>query len=182
MKGAQVGILGCGPIGLSALKCARLFGVADIYALDPLAYRAQAARAAGADWTGDPAGPDPVGEIKARAPDGLDVVFECCGQQAAVDQALELLRPGGRLMLIGIPETDRISLIIEKARRAEIRVLNVRRQCECTADTLALMARGLLDADFMVTHRVPPAGAGEAFEMVAGYNDGVIKAMIQFDD
>ena len=37
---------------------------------------------------------------------GLDVVFECCGQQAALDDAVDLLRPGGTLVIIGIPEVD----------------------------------------------------------------------------
>lgn len=179
LKGARVGILGCGPIGLSVLRCAGLLGVAKIYAADPLAYRAQAARDAGADWAGMP-GEEWTEHIRTEAPGGLDVIFECCGQQQALDQAVDCMRPGGRLMLVGIPETDRIELVIDKARRLEVRVLNVRRQCECAEDTLKLMAAGLLSADFMVTHRFPLPRTAEAFELVAGYRDGVIKAMIEF--
>ncbi len=179
LKGARVGILGCGPIGLSVLRCVRLLGAAEVYAADPLDYRARAARGAGADWSGNPAD-GLVERIRAQAPGGLDAVFECCGQQSAVDQALDLMRPGGRLMLVGIPEVERIALVIDRARRAEVRVLNVRRQCGCADDTLKLMAAGLLDADFMVTHRFPLPRAAEAFALVSGYHDGVIKAMIEF--
>ncbi len=179
LKGARVGVLGCGPIGLSVIRCAQLLGAGEIYAADPLDYRRRAAQAAGAHWTGRPE--DALADkIKTRVPGGLDAVFECCGQQSAVDQALEMICPGGRLMLIGIPEVDQIALTIDRARRAEVRVLNVRRQCGCTAATLALMAGGLLDVDFMVTHRFPLARAAEAFELVAGYRGGVIKAMIDF--
>ncbi len=179
LKGARAGILGCGPIGLSVLRCVRLLGAAEVYAADPLDYRARAARAAGADWSGAPEA-DLVERIRAAAPGGLDAVFECCGQQAALDQAVALMRPGGRLMLIGIPETERMGLVIDQARRAEVRVLNVRRQCGCADDTLKLMAAGLLDVDFMVTHRFPMPRTAEAFELVSGYRDGVIKAMIEF--
>jgi len=56
----------------------------------------------------------------------------------------------------------------------------VRRQCECLHPTLALMASGLLKADFMITHRFRFDQSKEAFDLVAAYRDGVVKAMIQF--
>ena len=43
--------------------------------------------------------------VKTLEPGGLDVVFECCGEQEALDQAIEMLKPGGKLLLIGIPPT-----------------------------------------------------------------------------
>jgi L-iditol 2-dehydrogenase len=91
-----------------------------------------------------------------------------------------LLKPGGRLVAVGIPEVERISFIIDRTRRKEITVRNVRRQCACAEPTLALMEQGMLKPDFMITHRFPFARTQEAFELVAGYRDGVIKAMIQF--
>ena len=110
----------------------------------------------------------------------MDVVFECCGEQSALDEAIELLKPGGKLMLVGIPESDRVSFVIDKARRKEICIQNIRRQCECVQPTLALMEQGKLNADFMITHRFGFAKTKEAFDLVAGYSDGVVKAMIDF--
>ncbi len=63
-------------------------------------------------------------------PDLLDVVFECCGQQEAIDNAVDLLKPGGKLMVIGIPEFDRWSFPVDKSRHKELCIQNVRRQNE----------------------------------------------------
>lgn len=181
LKGAAVAILGAGPIGLSVLLCARLLGAARLFMTDTIEARLRVARSAGAGWTGNPDRTDIVAAIAGLEPLGLDAVFECCGEASALDQAVALLKPGGRLMLVGIPESERISIVIDQARRKELEIRNVRRQCECLAPTLALLERGLLQPDFMVTHRFPLAETRAAFELVAGYRDGVVKAMIRFD-
>ena len=66
------------------------------------------------------------------------------------------------------------------ARRREVSVINVRRQAHCVQPTLDMMNSGRLDGDFMLTHRFPFARTAEAFDLVAGLRDGVIKAMIEF--
>lgn len=178
MAGARIGILGAGPIGLSVLLPARAQGAAAVYVTDLLDYRLDAARRAGATWAGHPGKEDVVQTIAGHEPLLLDVVFECCGEQAAIDQAIDLLKPGGKLMLIGIPTTDRISLTIDKARRKELCIQNVRRQNHCVQATLDMLAEGAIDADFMITHRVPFSGTAAAFDQVEHYRDGVIKALV----
>lgn len=112
---------------------------------------------------------------------GLDVVFECCGQQAALDQAVELLRPGGTLSIIGIPEVDEIRFEPDKIRRKELAILNVRRQRGCVEVALDLIARRQAAVADLITHRFPFAQTKTAFDTVANYRDGVVKAMIEFD-
>lgn len=182
MAGARIGILGAGPIGLSVLTAARAEGVAAVYMTDRLDDRLAVARGAGAKWTGNPDSQDVVDGILDAESLGLDTVFECCGQQEALDQAVRLLKPGGKLMLVGIPESDRVSFSIDLLRRKEICVQNVRRQNESVQATLDGLASGALDVDFMVTHRFPLACAREAFDLVAGYRDGVVKAMVHLSD
>ena len=178
MPGARIGILGCGPIGLSVLLPARQQGAGKIYMTDRIDERLSVARQAGADWAGNPDTQDVVGEIVAQEPLLLDVVFECCGEQEAVDQAVELLKPGGKLIMIGIPEVERISFVIDKCRRKEICIQNVRRQNECVQPALDLIEGGSIPVDFMVTHHFSLEQTREAFDLVAGYEDGVVKAMI----
>lgn len=180
LKGANIAILGCGPIGLSVMVCARAMGAAQIFVTDLLNERLKVAGNNGADWTGNPKEQNIAEKISQRRPLLLDTVFECCGEQDALDQAIELLKPGGKLMLLGIPETDRISVVIDKTRRKEICIQNIRRQCECVRPTLALMEKRKLNADFMITHRFGFENTKDAFELVAGYADGVVKAMINF--
>jgi len=180
LKGANIAILGCGPIGLSVMVCARAMGAAQIFATDLINERLKVAGNNGADWTGNPKEQNIVETIPQQQSLLLDTVFECCGQQEALDQAIELLKPGGKLMVAGIPETDRVSFVIDKIRRKEICIQNIRRQCECLQPTLSLMEKGKLNADFMITHRFGFERTKEAFDLVAGYSDGVVKAMIDF--
>jgi L-iditol 2-dehydrogenase len=178
MRGAKMAILGAGPIGLSVLLAAMAQKAGRIYVTDKIEARMAAALRVGADWTGNPAKQDVVGEIAAKEPLLLDAVFECCGQQEALDQAINLLKPSGKLMLVGIPEVDRVSFAIDTMRRRELCIQNVRRQNECMQPALDLIEKSKIDVDFMVTHRFSLDRTQEAFELVAGYQDGVVKAMI----
>ncbi len=70
---------------------------------DKLDYRLKAAKALGADWRGNPESIDIVNNVLKEEPDLLDVVFECCGDPEALEQSVDLLKPGGKLLLVGIP-------------------------------------------------------------------------------
>jgi L-iditol 2-dehydrogenase len=179
MKGAKVGILGMGPIGFSVMLPALAEGAEAIYATDRIDERLNLASAHGATWIGNPDKVDVVSEIEAREPWLLDVVFECCGQQEALDQAMRLLKPGGKLMLIGIPEFDRFSFVAETGRRSEICIQNVRRQNGCVQKALDMVVDGRVDPSFMVTHRFPFDQTKQAFDLVDSYENGVLKAMVE---
>lgn len=181
MSGARIGILGCGPIGLSVLLPAKVQQAEKIYITDKLDYRVDAAKAAGATWGSNPDKEDIVAAIAELEPLGLDAVFECCGRQDALDQAIELLKPGGTLVLVGIPEVDRISFVIDKMRRKEIRLQNIRRQAHCAEAAITMIESGEVDVNFMATHHFAFAESKAAFDLVDNYADGVIKAIIDFD-
>jgi len=178
-EGADVAVLGAGPIGLSCMVCARARAVRSCYMTEKIPERVAVARTGGATWVGNPLEEDVVAAILAQQPLGMDVVYECAGQQETIDQAVELLKPGGTLMLIGIPREDRVAFSIDKIRRKEITIVNVRRQNGCTQEAIDWIAAGKVHVDFMVTHRFGLERAKEAFDLVAGYRDGVVKAMIE---
>lgn len=179
MAGARIGILGAGPIGLSVLAAARAGGVAAVYQTDKIDERLTLARAMGADWIGNPTRADVAAGVNEAEPSQLDAVFECCGQQDALDNAVDMLKPGGKLMIVGIPETDRVSFAIDSLRRKELCIQNVRRQVNCVQPTLDAMEDGSMNVDAMVTHSFPLDRVQEAFDLVAAYGDGVVKAMIE---
>jgi L-iditol 2-dehydrogenase len=179
--GSKIGILGLGPIGRTVMIAATDAGCGPIYATDKIDARCDSARKAGATWIGNPSSHDVVAEILGREPLGLDIVFECCGQQAALDNSIDLLRPGGTLSMIGIPEVDQIHFAPEKIRRKEITIVNVRRQRGCVEAALEMVSRRQDAVRGLITHRFSFAESKAAFDLVAGYRDGVVKAMIEFD-
>jgi L-iditol 2-dehydrogenase len=134
----------------------------------------------GARWTGNPDNDDVAKTINSMEDRQLDVVFECCGQQDAIDNALEIIKPGGTLMLIGIPEEDKLCFNMDYMRRKEITIVNVRRQIHCVQEALDLIADGRIDVSKMATHFYNFKNTKEAFDLVEGYHDGVMKAIIHF--
>jgi len=181
MEGAKAGILGFGPIGMSVMLPALAMGAGEVYVTDKIDERLQVARKSGASMTANPDREDVVEKFRKEVPELLDVVFECCGQQDALDNAVDLLKPGGKLMIIGIPEFDRWSLPVDKSRHKELCIQHVRRQNEAVQPALDMMADGRISVSEMVTHRFSFERSKEAFDLVAAYGDGVMKAMIDFE-
>jgi L-iditol 2-dehydrogenase len=177
-EGAKIAILGTGPIGLSVLLATQVKKAGKIYVTDKIEARLQAARGAGADWAANPNKTDIVNDILAAEPLGLDVVFECCGQQEALDQSFDLLGAGGLLVMVGTARQDTVSFSVDKFRRKELSIKYIRRQNHCVQAAMDLIGSGQADPDFMITHRFALEQTVEAFDLVAEYGDGVIKAMI----
>jgi len=175
---ARIAILGSGPIGLSVLLCAKVQAPCEVAVTDLIDERLALAGQLGADFTGNPRSDDVVAAIRDRAPDGLDFVFECSGDPACIDQAAELLVPGGAVIQVGIPGAARIELDPHIFRRKELRWVNVRRQKGCIVPAIRMIDEGYIDPQPLLTHQFPLARIADAFELVAARRDGVIKATI----
>jgi L-iditol 2-dehydrogenase len=180
VKGLDIGILGFGPIGMSVMLAAKAEGAGSFTVTDKIQPRLTIALKEGASFLFNPDEKDFTAKLKQHHPLGLDVVFECCGKQEALDQAVDILKPGGRLVVVGIPEFDRWSMSVELTRRKELSLQYIRRQVDCVETALELMENGKTDISNMVTHRFPFDKTKEAFDLVAAYGDGVMKAMIDF--
>jgi len=176
-----IAILGAGPIGQCTLLALQAKGARRLYVTDRIDARLGIAAGQGAAGTFNVEQCDAVAELAAVEPLGMQVVFECSGDSLALEQAVEMLAPGGTLVLTGIPVGSRISLNIDQLRRKEIRIQNVRRQNCCVEPALEMLAGGRVDAGPLVTHRFVMSDAAYAFELAASYGDGVIKAMLAFD-
>jgi L-iditol 2-dehydrogenase len=178
VAGKTIAVLGCGPIGLSVLTALKAAGPANVYMTDIRDNRAELAGRMGAEWTGDPQRQDIVAEICRSEPTGLDLAYECAGERDTADQCLQLVKPGGTVLIVGIPELDRLSFDMNIMRRCEVRIQNVRRQNECFAPAIDLIAWEKVDLGAMVTHEFPLSETSAAFDIVANYKDNVVKAMI----
>lgn len=96
-SGEVVVVQGCGPIGLLTLQCALALDASTVIAVEPSTGRRELARALGAD---EAITPDEAASRFART--GADLVFECAGVPSTVQQAVDLVRRGGRVNLVGL--------------------------------------------------------------------------------
>jgi L-iditol 2-dehydrogenase len=161
--GASTGVCGCGPLGLLLVQALRLAGADVVVATDPLAHRAEAARALGATNALQTrrAGAE---ILPARLRQGLDVAFDVSGDDDAVATAIDTLRPGGMLVLVGIPSVDRTSFTASVARRKELTIALCRRMRSRDLErAIALARRGDVELASLVTERFPLTRGPEAF-------------------
>ncbi len=171
--GMTVGVFGCGPIGLLIVQLVKLSGAVNIVATDKLAHRAEAAKAFGADHVFVTADNSRLGEIQAATQGrGVDVAFEVAGVQDAIDTSIAAAFPGGKVILVGIPDDDRSSFSASTARRKGLTIKLVRRMKHTYPRAIALAAKGLVDVRSIVTHRFPLEQASEAF-LVAKRREGL---------
>ncbi len=177
--GATVAVLGSGPIGLMTMQVARAAGASSIFATDILDYRLDAARKCGATHTYNPQREDVVEAImQATQGRGVDVVYECSGAQDTPEQAMYLAKPGGTVVLVGIPSEDTTTFTASVARRKGLTIKMSRRMREVYPRSLAMANAGLVDLRVVVSHHVPLSQVGEAMEMLEHYEDGVLKVIV----
>ena len=177
-KATSVGVFGAGPIGLSVLLKLLADGVNDITMIEPLDYRLKKAKEIGAKHLVNPESVNVEESIKNNHELLLDVVFEASGEQEAVTNAVKILKPGGKLVLVGIPPEAKYTFNMDLMRRKELTIINVRRQNHCVEEAIELVVSGKIDIEKMVTHNFSLEETPKAFEIVEGYKDGAIKAMI----
>lgn len=162
--GSTVTVVGCGPIGLLLVQLARAAGATTVVAVEPLAHRRDAARRSGADVVVDPADVEPVGTSATGLPaGGADVVLEVVGSSAALDVAVRAARPGGRVVLVGIPDDDVTTFPASVARRKGLTLAVVRRMGDVSSRALALVERGVVDVASLVSARYGLPDVAEAF-------------------
>jgi L-iditol 2-dehydrogenase len=162
--GATVAVIGCGPIGLCVIQLARAAGATTIVAADPLAHRREAARRYGADvvLTADPV-LFAAGLSEATANRGVDVGFEVAGTDAAVGLTIAAVRPGAKVVLIGIPDDDATTFSASAARRKGISLIMVRRMNDVYPRAIRLVERHRVDVSSLVTDRFALSRVAQAF-------------------
>ncbi len=177
-KNAAVAIFGAGPIGLSILMKLLADGISNAGVIEPLEYRLEKADEVGAAWLINALNDNIEEAVKNREELLLNVVFEASGEQEAVDNAIKILKPGGKLVLVGIPPDAKYTFNMDLMRRKELTVINVRRQNNCVEEAIELVVSGKIDVEKMVTHEFNLEETPVAFDMVEGYKCRAVKAMI----
>ena len=176
--GMTVAVLGCGTIGLLTLQVARAAGATRLFATDVLRHRLEAAESLGVTSTiRADEGREAGGILDATNGKGVDVAFEAAGENQAVEAAMAVTRPGGKVILVGIPAQDRTTFTASVARRKGLTIKLVRRMKATYPRAIELVKTGLVNVRPLVTHRFPLEEAETAFS-VASKREG-IKTIIE---
>lgn len=178
--GDTVAVLGAGPIGLLTLQLALSSGAHAVYVSEPISERRTLAASLGATAVCDTTITDPAEWLMEQSDGrGVDVALEAAWGAEAVGQAVQMARPGGRVVLVGIPREDVTAFPSGIARRKGLTLLVARRMPPVASRAIALVECGAVDVGRLISHRFPLERAGEAFDLVASLQDGVCKALIE---
>lgn len=180
VAGQTAAVLGCGPIGLMAIAVLQMAGARRVFATDINPERMAMATRMGADLVLD-ARDDVAGRLRAETDgNGVDVVLEMSGAEAALHQGLASVANGGRVSLLGTHSTPVTLDLSPEVIFKGIRLYGItgRRLFETWYRTTALLEEGL-DLRPIITHRLPLSEYATAFDLVASGHAGKIVLLPQ---
>jgi L-iditol 2-dehydrogenase len=178
--GGSVVVIGPGPIGLIAMRMARILGAAQVIVVGRRS-RLKAAGELGADLLVDFEKEDPVEAVRdATHGMGVHEAFECSGAAGTFNQAVRMVKKGGRVGLLGVPP-DRVveQLPFKYIVHNEIAIFGSRANPNVTRKIVHLIASGQLVVKDLITHVFPLDEFDIALDTFVNRREGAIKVVIE---
>lgn len=175
--GKSIAVVGCGPIGIMAVAVAKAVGASKVIAIEVNEYRLNMAKNLGADVTINPTKEDVVKRVLEETDGlGIDVVAEMSGNPKAIAQALEYIKLGGRMSMLGIPTED-VELDIANGivfKGIQIHGIAGRKMYETWYQVKGLLASGNLNLEKIITHKLPLEDFEKGMELMKSGNCGKV--------
>jgi L-iditol 2-dehydrogenase len=178
--GGHVAVIGPGPIGMLTAKIARAHGASKIIMIGR-GPRLKNASKLCADEIVDFEKEDVITQVMVITDGiGVDEVFECSGAKGTLNQAIHIVRKGGRIGIVGLPspgnieEIDNRKLIID-----EISIFGSRANPNVSVRLLSMISSGLLDINPFITHLFHMDDYEKAFDYFANRKEGALKVIIE---
>lgn len=169
--GDTVAVVGIGGVGSNVVQIARLFGAAEIIAVDIRDDKLAEVKKLGATRGVNGSAGDPVHQVlEITGGRGVDVAIEALGRPETVSSAFMMTRDGGRTVVIGLaPGQATASIEVTRLVRRSIR-LTGSYGCRVRTDMpeiVSLAARGLIDVSKAISRRYPLEECGRAYEALS---------------
>lgn len=177
--GDRVFVAGLGPVGGLAVVAARMFGATQIIGSDIVPLRRDVAMQLGADATVDPSREDIASRVDELTEGrGVSVVIETSGNAKSASSTIEVVRPGGRVVFVGLPATDSVPIDIPMLVDKEVDALGVFRYANTYPRTIDALTKTDYGIEKMITHRFSLDDIHEACELARTNKNESIKVMI----
>lgn len=178
--GESVLILGCGPIGLALVEVARAYGT-KVFATDVEPDRLAFAKELGAEPL--PAGSKLLSAVLDKTDgEGMPVVIEATGVAAVMEQTVELIAAGGRIVLVGLVKKGTgVTFPGLDFTRKELTIVGSRASVGCFPEALRLLASGDLHYPRVATP-VPMWDAPKTFETLAVNPSALHKGVLVLEE
>jgi threonine dehydrogenase-like Zn-dependent dehydrogenase len=172
-------VVGCGPVGLMACVGAHELGARTVYAIDSVPERLALAARFGAIPINFETS-DPVGTLRdATDGRGADAVLEVVGSPAASRLAMDLLRPGGTLSIVGVHTEEHFSISPVEAYDKNLTLRIGRCPARAVlAELLPMVEQRKYDLGAVFSHRLPLSEGARGYEIFDRKQDGCTKVLL----
>ncbi len=179
LKGGESAlVIGAGMIGLLLLQAARAAGCSRVYVADVDATRLALARELGAGETLEASGDDLVQAIlRLTAGRGVDAVFEAVGRAETVAGAIDCVRKGGTVTLVGNIARE-VTLPLQKVVTRQIRLQGSCASAGEYPQAMKLMASGKIKVDRLITAVAPLADGPSWFARLHAREPNLMKVVL----
>ena len=178
--GANVVVVGLGPVGIMALQCASLFGPARIFAVDVVPERLARAERYGAEAIDARVAPGSAQVLEATGGRGAESVIEAVGANATIVDAVSCAAPGGTISVVGVNLTMDLPFPMALVLLKSLTLRAVFAPIPGTWPFLVplLQSGRLTGLGETFTHRMDLSRAPEAYELFDSRADGVLKVLL----
>jgi L-iditol 2-dehydrogenase len=174
-------VVGAGPVGLIMVSLLKIYGAGQIIVVEPLEFRANAAKKFGADHVFNPFTIDVLKEVNELTDGrGPDLVIEAAGSTKTIEQSLEYVRKGGTFLMFGVPPIgEKISIEPMRLNIHEINIITSHSSCEVETNmALSLLANKKINGEAFITHKFKLMNIEEALRFAADSKRNSIKVVV----
>ena len=154
-------------------------GAGQVFSIDVVSSRLELARQMGATHVVNAKEKDAVAAVKEFTNgEGAHFVFETAGTDVTIRQAVEIVRDGGTVDLVGLPPQLEIKMPIVECVIREVNFVTSFRYCNIFEEAMTLMAHGRVNLKPLLTHEFAFEDTLAAFEVAEHQKDSAVKVMI----
>jgi L-iditol 2-dehydrogenase len=179
IAGDRVAVIGPGPLGLISVQVAKALGAGKVFLVGTREARLEVGSKVGADRLVNAKKEDPVKVIlKETEGKGADLVVETSGGLEAPQMAIEISKPMGKILMLGIP-SEPVQVDFENVIQKTKSIFTVRGEGRANcARAVSLWTSGKVNLGPLLTHFFPLRNISTAFQTFIERRDGAIKVVV----
>jgi L-iditol 2-dehydrogenase len=177
--GSTAVVIGAGMIGLLAVQAFRHYGCSRVFAVDLEQAKLDTAKSLGADATFIATDPEVMEKLsQAAGGRGIDIAVEAVGTQASIATAINVVRRGGTVTLIG-NLSPRVEIPLQTVVTRQLRLLGSCASAGEYRECIDLMDRGAIDVNPLLSAVAPLSEGARWFDRLYHREPGLMKVILK---
>jgi 2-desacetyl-2-hydroxyethyl bacteriochlorophyllide A dehydrogenase len=179
-KGESVGIIGLGGVGINAVQIAKKFGATKVIGVDVSNFKLRVAKEYGADEVINFAEANITELIRSIIENGVDIMFDFVGKEETITKAIETVKRGGRVVLVGLINKPILLPVPELLYHEKQLLTSIDHTRKDLVEVLDMISKGEIDLSHSITHFTSLENLKDAINTFKTRKEDVIRIVIKF--